>query len=125
MRDTAPRAARSRLPVEWLGILPFVAFALLFLILPTMKIVVGAFQSPDGSFTLQNLIDLNTDSIRNAYWTSIKLSLITALMGCAIGFAMASAAGPRPTDCCWAPSASAPWPAGWRSPGCPAGSRTK
>ena len=91
MRDTAPRAARGRLPVEWLGILPFVAFALLFLILPTMKIVVGAFQSPDGSFTLQNLIDLNTDSIRNAYWTSIKLSLITALLGCAVGFAMAAA----------------------------------
>jgi putative spermidine/putrescine transport system permease protein len=91
MRDTAPRAARWRLPVEWLGILPFVVFALLFLILPTMKIVFGAFQSGDGSFTLQNLIDLNTDSIRNAYWTSIKLSLITALLGCAIGFAMAAA----------------------------------
>jgi putative spermidine/putrescine transport system permease protein len=68
-----------------------VVFALLFLILPTMKIVIGAFQSQDGSFTLQNLIDLNTDSIRSAYWTSIKLSLITALLGCAAGFAMASA----------------------------------
>jgi putative spermidine/putrescine transport system permease protein len=56
-----------------------------------MKIVIGAFQSADGSFTLQNLIDLNTDSIRNAYWTSIKLSLITALLGCAVGFAMAAA----------------------------------
>ena len=55
------RAPRRRLPVEWLGILPFAAFALLFLILPTMKIVVGAFQSGDGGFTLQNLIDLNTD----------------------------------------------------------------
>jgi putative spermidine/putrescine transport system permease protein len=79
-----------RFPVEWLGILPFVAFALLFLILPTMKIVIGAFQSPEGGFTLQNLIDMNTDSIRSAYWTSIKLSLITAFLGCAIGFAMAS-----------------------------------
>jgi putative spermidine/putrescine transport system permease protein len=39
----------------------------LFLILPTMKIVIGAFQSPDGGFTFQNLIDLNTDSIRSAY----------------------------------------------------------
>jgi putative spermidine/putrescine transport system permease protein len=68
-----------------------VAFALLFLILPTMKIVIGAFQAQDGSFTLQNLIDLNTDSIRNAYWTSIKLSLITALLGCAAGFGIAAA----------------------------------
>lgn len=91
MPDTPPRTARLRLPVEWLGIVPFVAFALLFLILPTMKIVIGAFQSADGGFTLQNLIDLNTDSIRSAYWTSIKLSLITALLGCAVGFAMAAA----------------------------------
>ncbi|MDX5350338.1 MAG: acriflavin resistance protein, partial [Paracoccaceae bacterium] len=85
------RRAPWRLPVEWLGIVPFVAFAALFLILPTMKIVVGAFQTADGSFTLQNLMDLNTDSIRSAYWTSIKLSLITALLGCAVGFAMAAA----------------------------------
>jgi len=92
MSDTATQSRpRRRLPLEWVGILPFVAFALLFLILPTMKIVIGAFQAPDGSFTLQNLIDLNTDSIRSAYWTSIKLSVITALLGCVVGFAMASA----------------------------------
>ncbi|WP_232622722.1 ABC transporter permease subunit [Pseudorhodobacter sp. MZDSW-24AT] len=86
-----PGGQRLRLPLEWLGILPFVVFAVLFLILPTMKIVVGAFQTADGSFTFQNLIDLNTDSIRSAYWTSIKLSFVTALLGCAIGFAMAAA----------------------------------
>ena len=85
------RRPKRRLPLEWLGILPFVAFALLFLILPTMKIVVGAFQTADGSFTLQNLIDLNTASIRSASWTSIKLSLYSALLGCAVGFAMAAA----------------------------------
>ena len=92
MPDDRPRdRAKLRLPVEWLGILPFVAFALLFLIMPTMKIVVGAFQTPEGGFTLQNLLDLNTESIRSAYWTSIKLSLISALLGCAVGFAMAAA----------------------------------
>jgi putative spermidine/putrescine transport system permease protein len=92
MPDVPPRhRPKRRLPVEWLGILPFVAFALLFLILPTMKIVIGAFQAADGSFTFQNLIDLNTGSIRSAYLTSIKLSLITAFLGCAVGFAMAAA----------------------------------
>lgn len=92
MPDDRPKQGpKLRLPLEWLGILPFVAFALLFLILPTMKIVVGAFQSPDGGFTLQNIVELNTDSIRSAYWTSIQLSLISAALGCAIGFAMAAA----------------------------------
>jgi putative spermidine/putrescine transport system permease protein len=79
------------LPLEWLGILPFATFAVLFLILPTLRIVTGAFQDTTGAFTFQNLIDLNTPSIRNAYWTSIRLSLITAALGCAVGFAMAAA----------------------------------
>ena len=92
MADDRPATGtRLRLPLEWLGILPFAVFALLFLILPTMKIVIGAFQAQDGSFTFQNMIDLNTASIRNAYWTSIKLSFITAALGCAVGFGMAAA----------------------------------
>jgi putative spermidine/putrescine transport system permease protein len=53
--------------------------------------VVGAFQTPQGDFTLDNIRGLNTDIIRTAYWTSIKISLISALLGCAVGFAMAAA----------------------------------
>ena len=87
----AVKSTAFRLNLAWLGLLPFLAFALLFLILPTMKIVVGAFQTPDGGFTLQNFVDLNTASNRNAYWTSIKLSFVTALLGCAVGFGMAAA----------------------------------
>ena len=55
MTPTAPRTARSW---AWLGILPFLAFAFLFLILPTMQIVVGAFRNPEGQFTLQNVANL-------------------------------------------------------------------
>ncbi len=86
-----PPTRGLRLPLDWLGIVPFVAFAVLFLILPTMKIVTGAFQDAQGNFTFQNLIDLNTASIRAAYWTSIKLSFVSALLGCLIGFGMAAA----------------------------------
>lgn len=88
-----PVQARRRisLPMNWIGLVPFALFAVLFLILPTLKIVTGAFQTPDGSFTLENIYGLNTDSIRNAYWVSIKLSLTTALLGCLVGFGMAAA----------------------------------
>ena len=65
--------------MNWVGLVPFALFAFLFLILPTLKIVTGAFQTPDGAFTFENIIGLNTDSIRNAYWVSIKLSLTTAI----------------------------------------------
>ena len=86
-----PQPRPFRLPVEWLGLLPFAAFTVLFLIMPTMRIVIGAFQTGDGSFTFQNIADLNTASIRSAYWTSVKLSVISAVLGCVIGFAMAAA----------------------------------
>lgn len=80
-----------KLPWHWLGLAPFTLFVTLFLIMPTMRIVFGAFQTTDGSFTLQNMMDLNTASIRSAYWTSIMLSVYSALLGCMTGFAMAAA----------------------------------
>lgn len=91
--SSTPVKARRRisLPMTWIGLLPFAVFAVLFLILPTLKIVTGAFQTADGAFTLENIRGLNTDSIRNAYWVSIKLSLTTALLGCLVGFGMAAA----------------------------------
>lgn len=77
--------------LRWLGLLPFAIFSVLFLILPTLYIVIGAFQTPQGGFTFQNILDLNTPSIRSAYWVSIKVSFASALLGCLIGFAMAAA----------------------------------
>lgn len=82
---------RTKLPFHWLGVLPFAAFVILFLIMPTMKIVIGAFQRPDGSFTLANIAGLFTPSIMAAYWISIKISLASALLGCLIGFGVAAA----------------------------------
>ena len=87
--QTAPKRG-LRFPFHWLGLLPFLIFTLLFLILPTMKIVIGAFQTADGGFTLQNIADLNTPSILSAYWISIKLSVISAALGCLVGFGMAA-----------------------------------
>ncbi|WP_168801318.1 ABC transporter permease [Rhizobium rhizophilum] len=82
---------RMKLPLHWLGVLPFAAFVVLFLFMPTMKIVIGAFQRPDGSFTLANIAGLFTPSIMAAYWISIKISLASAILGCLIGFGVAAA----------------------------------
>lgn len=82
---------RFRPKLEWLGVLPFAIFILLFLIMPTMKIVLGAFQNPDGDFTLENIAGLFTESILSAYWISIKISVSSALLGCLIGFGVATA----------------------------------
>ncbi|MFZ5750042.1 MAG: ABC transporter permease [Pseudomonadota bacterium] len=85
------RAPRRRLPLNWLGIVPFALFAGLFLILPTMYIVIGAFRTADGHFTFQNILDLRTGTIPSSYWVSIKISVASAALGCLIGFAVAAA----------------------------------
>ena len=75
----------------WLGVVPFFAFALVFLILPTLHVMLGAFQTPEGAFTLANLGGLMTGSILKALALSLKLSLWTAALGCLIGLAVAGA----------------------------------
>ncbi|SSC71098.1 unnamed protein product [Ciceribacter sp. T2.26MG-112.2] len=66
-------------------------FVVMFLVLPTMHIVIGAFQTRDGAFTLQNILDLNSGTIPSSYWISVKISVASAALGCLIGFGMAAA----------------------------------
>jgi putative spermidine/putrescine transport system permease protein len=75
-----------------LGLLPFALFALLFLLLPTSYLVVGAFQDGAGRFTLANIARLFEPSIVSAYWISIEVSAASALIGAVLGFALACAA---------------------------------
>ena len=76
---------------DFLFLLPFVIFVVAFLILPTISIFISAFQDPSGKFTLQNIKDLFTPYIMNAYLLSIKVSLFTAVFGALIGFMLAYA----------------------------------
>jgi len=91
---SAPPSSRAgiRLPTQWLGVAPFLLFALLFLVLPTMYLILGAFQNAAGEFTLDNIWQLFLDpSIRSSYWVSIKISFWSALLGALIGLAIAMA----------------------------------
>jgi len=84
--------ALSRFSWAWLGVAPFLIFALLFLILPTGFLVVGAFQDNEGNFTLKNIANLSQPNIVAAYWISIKVSAASAILGAIVGFAIAYAA---------------------------------
>lgn len=74
-----------------MGLLPFLLFALLFLIIPTSYLVVGSFRDKAGHLTLQNYADLTQELPLNAYLNSIEISLVTAILGGIIGFLMAYA----------------------------------
>lgn len=73
----------------WLGVVPFALFALVFLVLPTLHVVLGAFQSAEGGWTLGNLAGLTAKPILSALWMSLRISLWTALLGCIAGLAVA------------------------------------
>jgi len=86
--STTPLINRDRV-IDWLGIAPFMIFAAMFLIIPTLYLVAGAFLTPEGDLTLKNIADLFTPSILSAYWISIKVSVASALGGALIGFLLA------------------------------------
>jgi putative spermidine/putrescine transport system permease protein len=75
---------------NWLGVLPFFLFAILFLILPSLRLFAGSFTDDNGNFTLANILQLFTQpSILNAYWLSIRISAVTAIGGGIFGFLLA------------------------------------
>lgn len=76
----------------WLGVAPFLLFAVLFLFLPSLRLITASFTSPDGSFTLDNVAQLVSEPfIVEAYKLSIQISAVTALGGGILGFLMAYA----------------------------------
>ena len=94
MASNASSASLPRPRVPWavVGVTPFMVFAVLFLILPTLFLVVGAFQDNEGSFTFANLGKLWTPTILSSYWISIKVSVASAVIGAALGAFIAYAA---------------------------------
>jgi putative spermidine/putrescine transport system permease protein len=76
-----------------LGIAPFLIFALLFLLLPTLGLVSGAFFDTHGHFTLANFGQLTQPTIVSAYLISIEVSAASALLGAAAGLVIALAIG--------------------------------
>ena len=75
----------------WLGVLPFILFALLFLIIPTLFLVATAFVDDAGNLTLQNIVDLSTPQVLSAFDISIRISAASAFFGALIGLAIALA----------------------------------
>ena len=86
------QGTRKPLNLSILGVLPFFGFALLFLLLPTMYLMVGAFQDAQGNFTLLNIRDLFEANVLDAYWISFKISIASSLGGGLLGFVLAWAA---------------------------------
>lgn len=77
---------------DWLGVVPFFVFAIAFIFYPASTLFIGAFRDAQGHFTLANIAALFQPFILNAYWLTIRVSLVTAVGGGILGFLVAYAA---------------------------------
>ncbi|WP_431806745.1 ABC transporter permease [Microbacterium paraoxydans] len=79
------RARRSAPSVAWLGLVPFAAYVLLFLAVPTVLAVGSGFFDGDGAFTWTNVAALGDPVVLRTFANSAGLSLLTALVGAVLG----------------------------------------
>lgn len=87
-KSNGPRTAASW--KVWLGVAPFFLFAVLFLLMPSFRLLTASFSTPEGSFTFDNILQLFTEPlIVNSYILSIQISAVTALGGGIFGFLLA------------------------------------
>ncbi|SER39757.1 ABC transporter permease, partial [Microlunatus flavus] len=84
--------ARSRLARlrPALGVLPFGVYLLIFLVVPTVTVVVGAF-GEEGRPSLANLAGLAEPSVLTALLNSVLVSAVTAVIGGVVGALVAYA----------------------------------
>lgn len=71
------------------GLLPFLAYLTVFLLIPTATVLVGAFQSDDGGFSLEKVSKLNDETPVHVLWESLLLSFSSAAVGAVLGALLA------------------------------------
>jgi putative spermidine/putrescine transport system permease protein len=74
-----------------LGVVPFGLLVALFLVIPTLVVVIGSFLDVDNRFTLANIQGLTDDVVVQAYLRSVWISGVTAVLGAALGALLAHA----------------------------------
>lgn len=84
---TPTRRARSLVPL--VGVLPFLAYLLIFLLIPTIVVIVGAF-GENGAVSLSNIRALTNSATVEALRNSVVLSASTAVIGGLLGALLAA-----------------------------------
>ena len=87
-----PVRAGRRLPLAWIGSVPFLGYVAVFLLLPTAIVVWNAIRNPThGGLDLAGLKLLGSSAVRSYFTGSIELSAITAVAGAILGAVLAYA----------------------------------
>ena len=89
---TGRRAPRNW---AWLGLVPFLGFLTLFLIVPAISVFQESFKNEDGSFGFESMANAFKDQNRDAFLFSIKFSAVGVVIGALLAYAAATAQRPR------------------------------
>ena len=82
----APGRPTSRRPTgALLGVLPFFGYTAIFLLTPTLVVVVGAFLGEGNRPSLGNVTALAQPQVVSAFVNSVVLSAVTAVLGAVFG----------------------------------------
>jgi putative spermidine/putrescine transport system permease protein len=93
--DAAPAAVqppRKRRNLAWIGLLPFLAFVVLFLLIPAVSVFSEALKNEDGRFGFSSMKEAITGQNLDAFIFSVQFSAGAALIGVVIGTLLAYAA---------------------------------
>ncbi len=90
-----PGVSRAARLTPSLALLPFLSYLFVFLVIPTITVVVGAFEE-NGQFTTANLRTLGSGPALHALWRSVVLAGSTALIGGVFGALLAYLIATRP-----------------------------
>ena len=84
--SASPARARHSAPSwAWIGLVPFAAYVVLFLAVPTILSIGSGFFAKDGSFTWTNVAALGDPLVLSTFANSAWVSLLTALVGALVG----------------------------------------
>ena len=86
-----PLGGGRRLPLSWLGVVPFFVYVGIFLLLPTAIILAGSLVDANGNLTLANFEGINKPFMYKAFVQSVEISAVSALVGAFIGALLAYA----------------------------------
>ena len=97
--DPAGAASTVIAVARWMrrvaGVVPFAVYLALGMLIPMIAVIVGAFQSPSGGFTLSNVKAATHGVYLHGYWETILLSIwasvLPAIFGLMIAYAIFTA----------------------------------
>ena len=81
-------ATPRRRPVglaKYLGLVPFAAYVIIFLAIPTTLAVVTGFFTEDGQFTFDNILGIFDPAVLQTFGSSFWVSAVTAVVGAVVG----------------------------------------